>query len=170
MTQGKPCVKEVTRVARELTCVFLLLGICSKLKDSNLDCRCLTWFKFSCILTSLSSNSPLTWPTTNLESEYISTAFLPIFWTMANSVSYSASLFATEKPNLKDFSILIFSGDIRTSPISDPLWFAAPSTYTLQDKGLYRETMPIDFSSMPFFSTFSSNGDSANLATKSLMI
>ena len=42
ITQGKLCTEEVTSVARELVCVFLLLGICDKLKDSNPDCKCLT--------------------------------------------------------------------------------------------------------------------------------
>ena len=54
MTRGKPRVEEVARVAREFACVFPLLGICNKLKDS------LTWFKYYCILTSLASNSPFT--------------------------------------------------------------------------------------------------------------
>ena len=54
MTRGKPRVEEVARVARESACVFPLLGICNKLKDS------LTWFKYSYILTSLAFNSPFT--------------------------------------------------------------------------------------------------------------
>ena len=45
-------------MVRELECVFLFLGICDKLKDSNLDYKCLTWLKYSCILRSLASNSP----------------------------------------------------------------------------------------------------------------
>ena len=133
ITQGKFCADEVASVARESECVFLFLGICDKLNDSNLDCKCLTWLKYSCILRSLVSNSPWTWPTTNLESENIFTAFSPIFWTMdipANKASYSASLFMAKKPNLKDFSIVILSRDIRTSPTPDPLWFTTPSTYT----------------------------------------
>ena len=134
MTRGKSCVEKVARVARESACVFPLLGICNKLKDSNSNCKCLTWFKYSCILTSLASNSPFTWPTINLESENISIDFPPIFCTMTiltNRASYSASLFVAEKSSLNDFSMIIFSGDTRTSPTSDPLLFAAPSTYTL---------------------------------------
>ena len=134
MTQGKPYAEEVARVARESAYVFPLLGIWNKLKDSNLDYKCLSWFKYSCILTSLASNSPFTYPMTNLESENISTAFLLIFWTITiptNIASYSVSLFVIEKPNLKDFLIVIFLGDTRTSPTLDPLWFAAPSTYML---------------------------------------
>ena len=42
ITRGKLCVEKVASVARESACVFLLLGICGKLKDSNLDCKCLT--------------------------------------------------------------------------------------------------------------------------------
>ena len=123
ITRGKLCVEEVARVARESVCVFPLLRICSKLKDSNLDCKCLTWFKYSCILPSLASNSPFTWLIINLKSKNISIAFLPIFWTMViptNRASYSASLFVAEKPNLKDFSIVIFSGDTKTNPNLDP--------------------------------------------------
>ena len=134
ITWGKPCAEEVARVARESACVFPLLEIYSKLKYSNPDRKCLTWLKYPCILTSLTSNSPLTWLTTNLESENIFIAFPPIFWTMViptNKTSYSTSLFVAEKPNLKDFSIVIFLGDINTSPTSDPLWFIVPSMYTL---------------------------------------
>ena len=68
ITQGKLCADEVASVARESECVFLLLGICDKLKDLNLDCKCLTWLRYSCILRSLASNSSQTWPTTSLES------------------------------------------------------------------------------------------------------
>ena len=50
ITRGKPCVEEVASMARESACVFLLLRICDKVKDSNQDCKCLTWFKYSCIL------------------------------------------------------------------------------------------------------------------------
>ena len=83
-----------------------------------------------------------------------------------NTASYSASLFMAEKPNLKDFSIVILSGDIRTSPTLDPLWFTAPSTYTFQDKGSYKEIAPIDFPFMFCLSTLSYNGVSTNLATR----
>ena len=158
------------KVARELAYMFPLLGICNKLKDSNCDCKFLTWFKYPCILTYLASNFPFTCPMTNLESENISIAFPPIFCTMAiptNRASYSASMFVVEKSSLNDFSMVIFSRDIRTSPTPDPLWFAAPSTYTFQDRGSCWEIMPTYFSSMPCFSASTSNGDSANLATRS---
>ena len=79
ITRGKLCAEEVASMARESTCVFLFLGIYDKLKYSNADCKCLTWFKYSCILRSLASNSPRTWPTTSLELEKISTTFPPIF-------------------------------------------------------------------------------------------
>ena len=131
ITWGKLCDEEVANVARESICVFRLLGICDKLKDSNPECKCLTWFKYSYILRSLASNSPWTWPTTSPESENISTAFPPIFWTMViptGKVSYSTSLFVAEKSNLKDFSIVILLGDIRTRPTPDLLWLVAPST------------------------------------------
>ena len=106
----------------------------------------------------------------NLESENISTTFLAIFWTMAipaNRSSYSSLLFVAEKLNLKDFSIVTFLGDIKTSPSPEALQVAAPSTYTLQDRGSHEETIPTNFPSMPYFSAFSSTGDSANSATKS---
>ena len=131
ITQGKLCAEDVANVARESAWVFLFLGTYDKLKNLNPDCKCLTWLKYSCILRSLASNSPWTWPTTNLESENTSTAFPPNFWTIIIPVSralYSVSLFVVEKPNLKDFSIVILSGDIRTSPTPDPLWLVAPST------------------------------------------
>ena len=79
ITRGKLCAEEVASVARKSECVFLLLGICDKLKDSNIDCKCLTWLNYSCILRSLTSNSPWTWPTSSLESEHISIAFPSIF-------------------------------------------------------------------------------------------
>ena len=42
MTWGKLRAEEVTSMARESACVFPLLGMCNRLKDSNLDCKCLT--------------------------------------------------------------------------------------------------------------------------------
>ena len=45
-------------MAKEFACVFLFLETCDNLKDSNLDYKCLTWLKYSCILGSLASNSP----------------------------------------------------------------------------------------------------------------
>ena len=62
-----------------------------------------------------------------------------------NKASYSASLFAVEKPNLKDFSMVIFLGDTRTSPTLDPRWLATPSTYTSQGVGHWIEITPTDF-------------------------
>ena len=79
ITRGRLCAKEVASVARKLAYVFLFLGTCDKLKDLNADYKCLTCFKYSCILISLASNSPRTWPTTSLELEKISTTFSPIF-------------------------------------------------------------------------------------------
>ena len=89
------CAEEVASMAKESAWVFPLLGMCYKLKDSNPNYKCLIWLKYYCILPSLTSNSPWTWPTTSIESENISTAFPPIFWNMViptNGVSYSASL------------------------------------------------------------------------------
>ena len=123
ITRGKLCVEEIARVVRESTCVFLLLGICCKEKDSNLNYKCLTCFKYSCILKSLASNSPFIWLTTNLEFENTSTIFPPIFWTIAipiNKASYSASLFVAKKPNLKDFLMMILSEDTTTNPLQIP--------------------------------------------------
>ena len=136
ITQGKLCAEEVARVAKEFAWVFPLLGICDKSKDSNFVCIRLTWPKYSYILVSWASSSPFTWQTISLESENISTALPPIFWTITipiSKASYSVSLFVAENPNLKDFSMVIFSGDTRTSPTPAPNWFTAPSTYTFQD-------------------------------------
>ena len=135
ITRGKSYAEDVARVAKESAWVFLPLGICNRSKNSNFVCVRLTWLKYSCILGSCASKSPLTWPTTSYESEKTFTIFPPIFWTIIipiNKASYSASLFVAEKLNLKDFSMVIFSGDTRTSPILDPRWLAAPSTYTSQ--------------------------------------
>ena len=107
---------------------------------------------------------------TSLKSENIFTAFPPILWTMdipSSKASYSASLFVAEKPNLNDFSMVSFLGEIRTSPTPEPLWFAAPSTYTFQNKGYCREIVPTDFPSMFCVVDISSNRGSVNLATKS---
>ena len=59
-----------------------------------------------------------------ISPENISTIFPSIFWTIViptNRASYSVSLFVTKKPNLKDFLIMIFLGDITTSPTPDPV-------------------------------------------------
>ena len=111
ITQGKFCAEEVARIAKESAWVFPLLGICDKSKNSNFACIRLTWPKYSCILVSRASSSPFTGPTTSLESENISTALPPIFWTIVipiSKVSYSASLFVVENSNFKDFSMVIF--------------------------------------------------------------
>ena len=84
-----------------------------------------------------------------------------------NKALYSFSLFVAEKPNLKGFWIVILLGDIKANPTLDPLWFAAPSTYTFQDKGSCKEIVPTDFSSIFYFSTISFNRVSANSATRS---
>ena len=86
--------------------------------------------EISCIHWSLAPNSPLTYLTTSLESEKTSTTFPPSLLTMAiptNKASYSPSLFMAENPNLKDFSTVIFSGDIKTIPTLDPFWLDTPS-------------------------------------------
>ena len=152
ITYGKLYTKEVASVARESACVFPLLGVCSRLNDSNLECKCLTWLKYPCILSSLTSSLPFTWPTINLEFKNIFTIFPPILWTMdipSSKALYSASLFVAKKPSLSDFSMVICSGEIRSSPIPKPLWFAAPSTYTFQNKGSYREIVPFMSLSLP---------------------
>ena len=122
--QGSSPAKEVASVANESAWVFPLLEMCDKLNRSKLGHRRLTWLRYSYILTSLASNSPFTWPTYSLEFEYISIIFPPILCTMAilcNKVSYSASLFMAKNPSFRDFSMIVFSGDIRTSPTPDPL-------------------------------------------------
>ena len=124
ITRGRLCTKEVANVARESACVFPPLGTCKRVKDSNPDYRCLTWLKYPCILSSLASSLPFTWPMINLEFENIFIAFPPILWTMdipSSKASYSASLFMVEKPNLSDFSMVSFSDEIRTSPTPEPL-------------------------------------------------
>ena len=103
ITRGRLCAEEVASVAKESACVFPLLGTCSRLKDSNPNCKCLTWLNYPCILSSFASSSPFTWPTTSLESENIFTDFPLILWTMdilSSKTSYSASLFAAESPIL----------------------------------------------------------------------
>ena len=172
MTRGRFWTKKDARVARESVRVFPLLGIWSRLRlnNSNFDCRNLTWVKYPCILSSLTSNSPPTWPTTSLESENTFMVFPPIFWTMdipSNKASYSASLFVAENPNLSDFSMVSFSGETKTNPTPEPLWFATPSTYTFQTGGSYREIVSINFPSMFFVVDISSNACLANSAIRS---
>ena len=84
----------------------------------------------------------------------------------SNKASYLTSLFMAEKPNLNDFSMLSFSSETRTSPISNPLWFAAPSTYTFQYNGSYGVIEPTDFSSKCYASISLSYGASMNSTTK----
>ena len=148
MTWGKLYAEDVVRVAKELACVFPLLGMCNRLKDSNSDCKCLTWLKYPCILSSLASNSLFTCPTTSLESENIFTIFPHILWTMdipSSKASYSTSLFVAKKPNLNDFSMVSFSGETSTSSTPDPLWVTAPSTYTFQWNGSCRKLSQLTF-------------------------
>ena len=150
ITQGKLYAEEVASVIKELACMFPLLGMCSRLNDSNFDCKCLTWLKYPCILSSLVSNLPFTCPMTSLESENIFIAFPPILWTIdihSSKDSYSASLFMAKKPNLNDFSMVSFSGETSTSPTPDPLWFTTPSTYTFQWNGSCGAIEPTDFPS-----------------------
>ena len=169
ITRGKFYAEEVVSVARESTWAFLLLGMCCRLNDLNFSCRCLIWVKYPCILSSLASNSPFTWSTTNLESENIVANFPLILWTIdipSNNTSYSASLFVAEKPSLNDFSTMSFSGEIKTNPTPNPFWFGAPFTYTFHCNGSYAVTRPTDFSPMwCSFDSFST-GPSTNLVTK----
>ena len=165
------CVEDVASVARDLACVFSLLRMCSRLKDLNPDCKCLTWLKYPCILSSLAPSSPFTWLTTSLEFENTFTAFPLILWTMdipSSKVSYSALLFVVEKASLSDFLMVICSGETRTSPTLEPLWFATLFTYTFHNKGSCREIVSTDFSSMFCVSTISFNRGLANLATRSV--
>ena len=170
ITWGRSCLKKVARVAKESASVFLLLRIYCMVKNSKPDYKSWAWFKYPCILKSLASNSPFTCPTINHESENNSTIFPSIFWTIAipiSKVSYLASLFVAEKPNLKHFLIVILSGDTITSPTLNPLWFATPSTYNFQGEGSCREMartcFPPELSSL----TSTSMGDLVNSATKS---
>ena len=161
ITLGKLCAEEVASMARESAYVFLLLGMCSRLKDSNSDCKFLTWLKYPCILSSLASSSPFTCPTTSLESENIFAAFPPILWTMdipSSKASYSDSLFVAEKPNLNDFSMVSFSGETSTSPTPDPFWFTAPLTYTFQWNGSCGAIKPTPFHPCPVLLSHSLTG------------
>ena len=90
MTRGNLYAKEVASVVKESTCVFSLLGMCSRLNDLNFDCRSLTWLKYPCIFSSLASSSPPTWPTTSLEYEKILLLFPPPFepWTFPLAESH----------------------------------------------------------------------------------
>ena len=170
MIWGKLYVEEVASMARESACVFLLLGMCCRLNESNFDCKCLTWLRYPCIILSLASSSPPTWPTTSFESENIFTAFPPTLWIMgipSNKASYSTSLFVAKKPYLNDFSMVSFSGETRTSPTLNPLWFAALSTCTFQCNISCGVIDPTDFPSMRCASISFSYGVSTNSATKS---
>ena len=60
ITRGSSPAEEVTSVANESVWVFPLLEMCDKLNRSKLSHRRLTWLRYSCILTSLASNSPFT--------------------------------------------------------------------------------------------------------------
>ena len=87
---GRSCAEDVARVASESACVFPLLETCVRLKDSKSDCRCLTWPRYSCILASLASNSPIAWPMTNFESEKIRRN-APRFWLSEDHKLYKRS-------------------------------------------------------------------------------
>ena len=54
----------------------------------------------------------------------------------------------------------------RTSPTTEPLWFATPSTYTFQNKGFYREIVPTDSSSMLCVAVTSFDGSLVNSTTR----
>ena len=126
MIQGRPCPDEVANMANESAWEFLLLGICFMEKASKLDCNRLILLRYLCIRWSLASKSPLICSTTNLKFEKISTALPPNLLTIiipASKASYSASLFVAGKLNLKDLSLVIFSGDTNSTP--DPFWLAA---------------------------------------------
>ena len=60
ITRDKSCAEEVESMAKESACALPLLGICSKLKESNFDYIHLTWLRYPCILLSFASNSSLT--------------------------------------------------------------------------------------------------------------
>ena len=79
ITRGKSCTEEVASIAKESACALPFMGISSKLKESNFDCRHLTWLRYPCILSSFASNSPFTRPTTSLESKKTFTDFPPFF-------------------------------------------------------------------------------------------
>ena len=90
--------------------------MCCRLNDSNFFYKYLIRVKYHYILSSLTSNSPFTWPTTSLESENIVADFLPILWTIdihSSNASYSASLFVAEKPSLNDFQRWVFQLRLR---------------------------------------------------------
>ena len=78
ITWGKFYTEEIASVARESAWVFPLLGMCCRLNDSTFIFRCLIWAKYPCILSSLASNLPFTWPMTSLEFENILADFPPI--------------------------------------------------------------------------------------------
>ena len=110
-------------MARESAWVFPLLDTCIRLKELKRVRKRLAWTKYSCILSSLASNSPFTCPTTGLESENMFMDFPPNFSTIdipSNRASYSTSLFVAEKPSLSDFSMVIPLGEIRMSSTQSP--------------------------------------------------
>ena len=75
-----------------------------------------------------------------------------------------------ENPSLSDFSMVRFLGEIKTSPTLELLWFVAPSMYTFQKGGSYKEIMPTDFLSMFCVVDISSNAGSVNSAIRSASI
>ena len=162
ITQGKLYVKEVASVTRESTCVFPLLGTCSRLNNSNLNCKCLSILAFSHLLL-LSRPSFGQQPILSLRTFLL--LFPPILWTIdisSSKTSYLSSLFVAEKPSLSDLSLVICSGETRTSPTPEPLWFTTPLIYTFQNKGSCREIVPTGFPSMFCVAATSSNRGLAN--------
>ena len=130
ITQGRPNLEEVANIANESVWEFWPLGICLMERTSKLDWACLTLLRYPCIRWSLALNYPLTCPTTILESEKTFTTFPSSLLTIAiptNKTSYRASLFVARNLNVKDFSTIIFLGDIKTIPTPDHFWLAAPS-------------------------------------------
>lgn len=95
------------------------------------------------------------------------------FLTESRSVmkaSYSTSLFVAEKSNLKDFSMVMCSGEIMTTLIPEPLWLAAPSTYNSHcGRGDATTAItPLDslsWSSLSPFSTLSMNSATRSAET-----
>ena len=58
--RGSYPTEEVASVANKSAWVLPLLEMCDKLNRSKLGRRRLTWLRYSCILTSLASISPIT--------------------------------------------------------------------------------------------------------------
>lgn len=138
MIQGMDPPTKEANVTREFAWLFCPQEIQVTFTVLNYACNDWATFRYFNILESFASKSPWNWHTTNWESEHISTSVAPILTTaqnLANKASHSTSLFESQKPNLRECSILMPSGDSNTILTPESRAFDAPSTYIFHDQG-----------------------------------